>query len=87
MSRKIMLALAAIFISLALVLPVYALVESWNEDFTDLTRRGPLFDETDLPNYFQDATVRHQTLFTFLAIFEVVLAVLIVITLRAAFRS
>jgi hypothetical protein len=86
MSRRILLALAAIFIGIALVLPVYALVESWNEDFANLTRRGNLLDETDLQDYFQETTVRHQTLFTFLAIFEVVLVVLIAITLRTAFK-
>jgi hypothetical protein len=87
MSKNRMMVLAAVFLSVALIFPVYMIIESWNEDFIDLTHRGELGDQTDIQSYFNDATVRHQTLFTILAAGEVVFVVLLVITLRAIFKS
>ncbi|HVO36901.1 MAG TPA: hypothetical protein VMT01_01870 [Candidatus Acidoferrum sp.] len=63
------------------------MIESYNEDFRDLLRRGPLLDETQIEGYFQDATARHVRILTILAIVEVVFVILFVIALRASFKA
>jgi uncharacterized membrane protein YphA (DoxX/SURF4 family) len=81
-----MAVIAAILLAAALIFPMYMLIESSNEDFRDLMHRGFPLDETQIDAYFQDATVRHQTLFAILAVGELVLVVLFVIALRASLK-
>lgn len=86
MSKRRLMMLASLFLALALAFPIYMIFESWNEDYADLAHRGESvnFDQTDIQSYFQDATVRHQILFTILAVCETVFVILFVITLRAS---
>jgi len=87
MNRTLTIGLAILFLALALILPIYALIESYNEDFRDLLHRGPLLDDTQIQEYFQDATARHIRTLTILAIVEVVFVILFVLALRASFKA
>jgi hypothetical protein len=71
------------------IFPVYVLIESWNEDFADLGHRGQSaqFDWTDAQGYFADATVKHETLLIILAVGEIVLLVLFILTFSLSMRS
>jgi hypothetical protein len=78
--------LSFILLAIALILPIYVVIESSNLDFQDLVHRGPLLDETQIQSYFHDTTVRHQMLFTILAVSESVLVVLFIIAFRASMK-
>jgi hypothetical protein len=81
MNKKITIAIAIISLSAALILPIYALIEESNQDFTDLIHRGPLLDETDLQSYLQSARSRQQTLLIIIGAAEVVLVLVFFVAL------
>jgi len=67
----------------------YTLILDYNETFMDLVHRGPLplQDDTDIQSFFQGVTLRNHIHFTILAIGEVVLVILFLISLRAILKA
>lgn len=88
--RKIMkprtkLVIASVFLFAALLLPVYAVITSLNEDFRYYVISNPL-DETARQNLINEATTRHNTLFTIVIIAEIILVSLFAVSLWSAIR-
>jgi hypothetical protein len=84
--KKGMLVVSMVLLTIMIIFPLYMLIESWNEDLTNLGQQSTPLDQTGIQSYFADATVRHQTLLTILAVGEVVLLVLFILTFRMAIR-
>lgn len=85
--KKRLLVVSGILLAILIVFPALMILASWNLDFANLGNRAhPMYD-TDIQSYFASAAVLHQTLFTILAVGEVVLLAAFVLTLRAAFRE
>jgi hypothetical protein len=87
MMRTRMMILAMVFLAILLVLPIFVLVESWNEDLANLGQQGTPLDDTGIQSYFNDVSARHQTLLTILAIGEITMLVLFVLAFRAGLKS
>jgi len=81
-----MIMLAMVFLAISLVLPIYMLVESWNEDLVNLGHRGTPLDDTGVQSYFNDVSARHQTLLTILAIGEIAMLILFILAFRAGLK-
>jgi hypothetical protein len=84
--RTKMMVLAVIFLAILLALPIFMLIESWNEDLVNLGNMGTPIDDTGLQNFLNDIAVRHQTLLTILAVSEIALLVLFILAFRAGLK-
>lgn len=87
MNRKIAVTIAAVSLAIALIFPIFMVVEASNEDFSDLIHRGPLLDETDIQSFLANAQTRHNRLYTILAIAELVLVAIFVIALWLSLKT
>jgi hypothetical protein len=86
MNRKA-LVFAGIFLAIALVSPVFVLIEETNAAERDFVNMPNLADETQVTEYLHAITVRHTTILTILVIVETVSVVLFAIALWFALKT
>jgi preprotein translocase subunit SecG len=91
MNKKVTTVLAGIFLAMALVLPSYILTETPAEDIkyfnNFLKDNPPPLDDTQLQQLMTEMNARHRTVFTLLAIFELICTILFVITLWLTIKA
>jgi len=82
------LVFAAIFLAIALVSPVFILIQERSADDKDLENLGPnLADETRATEYFQAVVQRHSMTLIILAIVETVFVILFAIAIWFALKT
>ncbi len=81
-----MMILAMVLLAILLALPIFMILQSWNEDLANLGQQKLPIDDTGLQAFFNDITLRHQTLFTILVVSEIVVLILFLLTFRASLK-